>query len=106
MRLMWQQTDPAAVAFDDCAADGEPDAGAGVFVATVQSLEHPEHPLPVLGGHTDPPIGHREPPLCVLVHRVHGDLGRFPVGELECVSEQVCEHPLQQPLVGDHGRQR
>jgi hypothetical protein len=37
--------DPAAVVLDDALADGQADAGAGVFIAGIQPLENVEDSL-------------------------------------------------------------
>src|SRR4051812_36918673 len=52
--------DPAAVALDDLAADGEADPGAAVGLAVVQALEHLEHALAVLGLDPDARVLHGE----------------------------------------------
>src|SRR4051794_16029292 len=49
----------AAHAFDPFADDRQPDPGAGVGIAAVQPLEHPENPLVILG--LDPDAGVLDP---------------------------------------------
>src|SRR5664279_342432 len=61
--------DDAAVALDDLLADSEADAGAGEFVAFVQTLEHPKDALEVARIDADAVVADREGPAVVAVAR-------------------------------------
>src|SRR4051812_1923436 len=65
--------DPAAVALDDLAADGEADARALVGLAVVQALEHLEDVLAGFRGDPDAAVGDGD-----LGHPRHGPLRAHP----------------------------
>ena len=94
--------DAPAVAGDDAAADGEPDAVAGQLVAAVQALEHDEDALEVLGLDADAVVAHPQVPLLPLLGRADVDARRRGAAELEGVADQVLEELAHLVLVGEH----
>jgi hypothetical protein len=52
--------DGTRVGLDDLAADGQPDACAGVFVPTVEDLKKVEDPVEILGINADPVVFDRD----------------------------------------------
>ena len=59
----------AAVLLNDLLADGQANAVAGIFGASVQAVENDEHALGVLGGYADTVIGYSESPFGSLFRR-------------------------------------
>ncbi len=94
----------AAVLLDDSLAYCQANAGARVFLATVQSLEDHKHLLVVLRGDTDAVIPHREEPLLAVAPAADMNVGPAPVtAELDSVGDQILEKLRQLHRVGQDG---
>src|SRR5690242_16860233 len=95
--------DAPAVPVDDLLADRQPDAGAGIFVAIVQALEHEEDALAVLRIEPDAVVRDAERPRAAVLARRDVHARGFGAAELERVGDQVLEELRELPLVAVDG---
>ena len=97
---------PSAVAFDNLFADGQPDACAGILIASVQPLEDDKNSLEILRVDSNPVIAHTEVPnfagrrglgRCVVRFPLDRDMdfGRLLVAELDRIADQVLKQLSQ-----------
>src|SRR3954469_4998327 len=96
--------DPPAVLLDDPVAHREPDPRAGVGALPVQAVEGLEDLLGLVGLHTDPVVGHGEPPRALDLAGADLHLRVLAVCELDGVRDQVLEHLAEVAVVGPDGR--
>src|SRR5882762_2709627 len=81
--------DSPAMPFDDLFADGKPDAGSGILVSSVQSLENDKDPVEILLGNADSIIAHRKMPATRLLLDTNADLDRTFTAELDRIGNKV-----------------
>ena len=83
--------DPAAVACDHAAAEGETDAGAGRLVGGVKALEEREDPVLIPGRNAGAVVLHAKVPEALFLGGVDADPRRLGAAELEGVVEQILD---------------
>src|SRR4051794_26660848 len=91
--------DAPAVALGDLFADGEADAGAGVFAHGMQALEQHENALEVLRLDADAVVGDADAPLRVFLQRRDANARHRLAAELERIADQVLEELRELHLV-------
>src|ERR1700687_2647545 len=92
---------PTAV-FDDLLADGQADAVARIFAASVQTLEDHENTLGVLRSNSNSVVGHAEQPIVTRFLGRHRDHWWRLSPELDGVSDQILEDLRDLGAVGPH----
>src|SRR5579885_1919020 len=97
--------DAAPVRLDDLLADGQPDAGAGVFFAGMQALEDLEDPLVVPRIDPDPIVVDGKKPLSVASFRRNVDGGRGLSPEFDRIADQILKQLHQLEFVAGHDSQ-
>ena len=86
--------DVSAVVLHDFLADGQANAHAFVFPATVQALEDAENPLAILGVDSNSVVLNRHhpfrpAPVTATIFHPNVDARRFFSSELDCIGQQV-----------------
>src|SRR5258708_32453981 len=79
----------AAVPLHDSLADGQADAGAGIFLARVQTLKNIEDAVEVFRGDSQPCIAHGENPLRGLTPRADVNARRIRAAKLDAIPQTV-----------------
>src|ERR1017187_1303796 len=82
--------DPPTLALDNLLTKRKTDASAGNF-ASMQALEHAEHPAGVFWIDTDSVVAHREQPPFRIALRRDVDSGRFLASEFDRIGNEVLE---------------
>src|ERR1700728_282476 len=83
--------DPAARPLDNLLADGEADAVARVFGASVQALKDYENIVGMLGSDSDPVVAYAELPVLACFFHLYRNQRRIVAAELESVSNEILE---------------
>ncbi len=83
--------DSPATTLDDFLADRQADAVTWVFGARVQAMEHFKNFPCTFRCDSNSVITHVEPPVLILVFRLHGNFRRFLAAELNGVPDQILE---------------
>src|ERR1700734_817499 len=84
--------DPAARSLDNLLADGEADAVARVFGASVQALKYYENIVGMLGSDSDPVVAYAELPVLACFFHLYRNHRRITSSELEGVPHQILKN--------------
>lgn len=95
----------STVTLQDLLADCQPDAGAGILFASVESLENNENALGVLWGDADPIVLYGEGPTVAISVGRDMNAGSFVPSELDRISNEVLEQLTQLRAVSHHRRE-
>src|SRR5438132_5804958 len=99
------EPDVATMTFDDLLANGEAQAGAGVFSATMKPLEDREYLVGVAHVDANPVVFYREQPNAILPYRFNVDARCDWAAELYGIANKILKHMLKLRGIGQDSGQ-